>query len=145
MSGGLGVKGRRRSASSSDAGGTIIGLEDSCNYLIHELSLPVKNVLAGLKTSEFYGPGSIVGAEMTESGRRCRARTGIPSRSSGACRSGSRSISTARSPSSRPHGDVTPLAPLRRRPTPLESGWLHGAGKIQGKAALARVRVGGAA
>ncbi len=44
------------------AGGTLICLEDSCQFAIEAFGLPVKNVLKDLKTSEFYAPGSVLRA-----------------------------------------------------------------------------------
>ncbi|HEV7701360.1 MAG TPA: M14 metallopeptidase family protein [Pyrinomonadaceae bacterium] len=41
-------------------GGKLICFDDSCGMVIKRLGLPIKNVLAGLKRSEFYDPGSIV-------------------------------------------------------------------------------------
>ncbi|HEY2154000.1 MAG TPA: M14 metallopeptidase family protein [Isosphaeraceae bacterium] len=140
--GGLGVEGAAALREFAEAGGLIIGLEDACNYLIHELNLPVKNVLAGLKTSEFYGPGSIVGAEMTESALLGAGREdwnpepilgGVPERLSVYF---DRSLAFESS-----HASVTPLLRYAAERT-LESGWLHGAARIQGKTALAKVKVG---
>jgi hypothetical protein len=139
--GGLGVEGAAALREFVNEGGTIIGLEDSCNYLIHELNLPVKNVLAGLRSSEFYGPGSIVGAEIAGAGSSAPGRGnadpvlwGVPDRLS---------VYFDRSLAFEPANasDTTPLLRYAADHT-LESGWLHGAGKIQGKTALARVRRG---
>jgi hypothetical protein len=41
-------------------GGKLICFDDSCGMVIKRFGLPIKNVLAGLKRSEFYDPGSIV-------------------------------------------------------------------------------------
>ncbi len=141
--GGLGPEGAAALREFVNEGGTIVGLEDSCNYLIQELSLPVKNVLAGLKSSEFYGPGSIVGAEIVgppPAPHSVAVRNsdpilwGVPDRLSVYF---DRSLAFDAAIA----GAMTPL--LRYAPDhTLESGWLHGAGKIQGKTALARVRVG---
>ncbi len=60
--GGLGQRGSTRSASSSATGGTLICLEDSCQFAIEAFGLPVRNVLKDLKTSEFYAPGSVLRA-----------------------------------------------------------------------------------
>jgi hypothetical protein len=45
-------------------GGTLICFDDSCEMLIKRFNLPMKNVLNGLKRSEFYNPGSIVQLEV---------------------------------------------------------------------------------
>lgn len=41
-------------------GGNLICFDDSCEMLINRFKLPIKNVLNGLKRSEFYNPGSVV-------------------------------------------------------------------------------------
>ncbi|HEY8561091.1 MAG TPA: M14 metallopeptidase family protein [Pyrinomonadaceae bacterium] len=43
-----------------DAGGKLICFDDSCELVIERFDLPIKNVLSGLKRSEFYNPGSVV-------------------------------------------------------------------------------------
>lgn len=43
-----------------EAGGKLICFDDSCEMVVKQFNLPVKNVLNGLKRSEFYNPGSIV-------------------------------------------------------------------------------------
>jgi len=45
-------------------GGTLICFDDSAEFAIKRFRLPVKNVLEGLKTSEFYCPGSILRIEV---------------------------------------------------------------------------------
>jgi hypothetical protein len=45
-------------------GGTLICFDDSCELVIKSFELPMKNVLSGLKRSEFYNPGSIVRIEL---------------------------------------------------------------------------------
>ena len=43
-----------------DDGGTLICLDGSCGPLIKQWKLPLRNVLKGLRSSEFYCPGSIL-------------------------------------------------------------------------------------
>lgn len=43
-----------------EAGGKLICFDDSCEMVIKRFDLPMKNVLSGLKRSEFYNPGSVV-------------------------------------------------------------------------------------
>ncbi len=45
-------------------GGMLICFDDSCDLAIKEFSLPLRNVLEGVRTSEFYCPGSIVTLEV---------------------------------------------------------------------------------
>ena len=58
--GGLGREGVEAIRAFVMDGGRLVCLEDSCTFAIEELALPVTNVVAGLKSSEFYGPGSVV-------------------------------------------------------------------------------------
>jgi hypothetical protein len=41
-------------------GGKLICFDDSCELVIKQFNLPIKNILVGLKRNEFYNPGSIV-------------------------------------------------------------------------------------
>ena len=41
-------------------GGKLICFDDSCELAIKRFNLPVRNVVAGMRRSEFYNPGSIV-------------------------------------------------------------------------------------
>jgi hypothetical protein len=43
-----------------DDGGTLICFDTSCESAIKEFKLPLKNVLEGLRSSDFYCPGSIL-------------------------------------------------------------------------------------
>jgi hypothetical protein len=52
-----------------EAGGKLICFDDSCEMVIKRFNLPAKNVLSGLKRSEFYNPGSIVKIEVDTSHR----------------------------------------------------------------------------
>ncbi len=49
-----------------EEGGTLICLENSSEYAIEELRLPVANVLKGKKRSSFFAPGSIVRVEQLD-------------------------------------------------------------------------------
>ena len=114
-------------------GGTLICLEDSCEFAIDELGLPVTDNVKGLSGSQFYCPGSILRAEPSRKWPRVRA--GL-----------SEEISVY---FDRSHAFVLPSEgyPAVSRlnyaqQNPLESGWLLGAEKIQGKSAIVRVEVG---
>jgi hypothetical protein len=132
--GGLGPEGSQALRAFVREGGTLVCLEDSCHYAIAEWGLPVKEVLGGLRSSEFYCPGSIlrVRAEALPAGSEAGLLTlGMPpewsvyfdrSLAFEVDRGGPASI-------------VAAYAPTR----PLESGWLLGAEKLQGRAALVEV------
>lgn len=58
--GGLGDEGIKAIQDFVEAGGTLVCFDSSCPYFISELELPVKNVLQGVSSDEFYCPGSIL-------------------------------------------------------------------------------------
>ncbi|MCU1290387.1 MAG: putative carboxypeptidase [Acidobacteria bacterium] len=60
FAGGIGEQGVENLKKYVEAGGKLICFDDSCELVIKRFNLPVKNVLNGLKRSEFYNPGSIV-------------------------------------------------------------------------------------
>jgi hypothetical protein len=59
LKGGLGAEGAKELAAFVDAGGTLIAFNNASQYAIDALSLPVKNALAGLRSTQFYAPGSL--------------------------------------------------------------------------------------
>lgn len=132
--GGLGQEGAHAIRDFVNDGGRAVFLEESCAYAIDELSLPVRNVLAGLKTSEFYCPGSIVRVEAAQAAGE-PVTLGMPSEwtacfdRSFAFEIGERAIG-ARVVARYARNDV------------LESGWLLGASKLEGKAAIVEVTTG---
>ncbi len=60
FTGGIGEQGIENLKKFTEDGGKIICFDAACNALIKRFKLPVKNVLEGLKRSEFYCPGSIL-------------------------------------------------------------------------------------
>lgn len=131
--GGLGQDGAAALRRFVEEGGTIVFLDESTEYAIEALDLPFKNVLKGLKTSEFYGPGSIL---------RLQVRTSDPVAVGGPSEISAyftRSSAFEIIPSHPSHAHATiPIAYARS--DVLESGWLLGAEKIQGKGAVAILR-----
>jgi hypothetical protein len=134
--GGLGSEGADALREFARDGGTLVFLADSTDYAIEVLGLPVKNVLKGLKSSEFYSPGSILHAVNP---RKSGLTEGVPH---------DVSVYFDRSQAF----EVEDLAKRTNQATillaygnkdPLESGWLLGPEKIEGKAALVEVRSAG--
>ena len=140
--GGLGREGVDAIRSFVRNGGTLVCLEDSTAFAIEEFGLPVTNVLKGLKTSEFYSPGSIFHAELAGSvdalGRNVKEdlAIGVADEFS-AWFDNSQAFELAPPrPGDKPNpGRV--LANYARINT-LDSGWLLGAEKVQGRAALVK-------
>jgi Zinc carboxypeptidase len=66
FSGGIGKDGVKNLQSFVEAGGTLICFDGSARFAIQEFKLPVKNVLTGIKSSDFYCPGSILKVELDQ-------------------------------------------------------------------------------
>jgi hypothetical protein len=134
--GGLGQEGVDALRDFVEDGGTLVCLEDSSNFAIEALGLPVTNVLKDLSTSVFYGPGSIVRVE-------------VPSPSKGLANplilgvSGDLSVYFDRSLAFElSKGASATIAASYASTGLLESGWLLGPEKLQGKGALVEVTRG---
>ncbi|WZO96842.1 M14 family metallopeptidase [Isosphaeraceae bacterium EP7] len=135
--GGLGAEGRVALVAFVEEGGTLICLEGSCQYAIDAFSLPVVDVLKGLKSSEFYGPGSILGIVATTTDP---LMAGFPARGSAYF---DRSHAFEVQSEMVPRSDPPPTIVARYASTDvLESGWLLGAGRLQGKAAIVEAKRG---
>lgn len=64
LTGGIGDAGIANLKKFVADGGKLICFDDSCELVIKHFDLPMKNVLTGLKRSEFYNPGSVVKLEV---------------------------------------------------------------------------------
>jgi hypothetical protein len=128
--GGLGREGIEALRAFVDGGGTLVCLEDSCALAIAELSLPVKNVLAGLSNKTFFGPGSVLAIKV----KPTELTAGMPAEASAYFdRSLAFDVEETSSVS----------VPVRyAAANVLESGWLVGAEKIEGKAAVVQLTRG---
>jgi hypothetical protein len=58
--GGLGLDGAQALQKFVEAGGQLVALGGASDFAISEFGLPVRNVLAGLPSTQFYGPGSLL-------------------------------------------------------------------------------------
>jgi hypothetical protein len=133
LQGGLGTAGAAALASFVENGGTLLAFNEASNYAIETLKLPVKNVLAGVRNTEFYAPGSILAVEIKrDSPIAAKMTAPVPAiwfenGPAFEITDPARAIAVASYPAS---GDV------------LLSGWLLGGAKLSGKAALVDVTVG---
>lgn len=131
--GGLGDNGAKQLAAFVDAGGTLVAFNNASDYAIDALSLPVKNVLAGLRPTDFYAPGSIFKVEFDRSSPLAAGMTEptpsiwFQSGPAFEVTDPSRATVVARYPA---QGDL------------LLSGWLLGGSHLNGKAAMVDVRRG---
>ena len=112
-------------------GGTVVTLNESSEWAIEALNLPVRNVLARLPSREFYAPGSLLRVLPNASHRWARAFNN------------DNAIWFESSPAFE-ITDATRATAVATYPTsdPLLSGWLLGGDKLGGKAALVEVTSG---
>jgi hypothetical protein len=133
LKGGLGEPGAAALASFVDAGGTVLAFNDASDYAIEALQLPVTNVLAGVRPTEFYAPGSLINVEFD---RANPLTTGLTSPSSVVWFEDSPTFDVS---------DPSRATVVARYPAsgdPLASGWLLGAPRLAGKAAMVDVSRG---
>jgi hypothetical protein len=136
LTGGLGREGVKALREFVEQGGTLVTLNDASDFAIEQFGLPLRDVTEGLKRTEFYCPGSIL-------------RTILDTTHPIAKGLERESIAWVEdSPVFEVKGDTAAAARVKvvaRYPdsgTPLLSGWLLGAERIRGKAALVEVGLG---
>jgi hypothetical protein len=112
-------------------GGKLICFDDSCEMVIKRFNLPLKNVLNGLKRSEFYNPGSVVKLEVESGGALAR---NLP-KEIGAYFSNSSAFEIA------DESRVKIVARYAAKDS-LLSGWTLGEKFMNGKTALAEAQYG---
>jgi len=111
-------------------GGTLICFDASCDLPITQFKLPLRNTLEGLRSSEFYSPGSIVSIDVDTSSPSFQ---GIPNRLPAYFINSSAFASTDPS--------VKVIARYAKEEV-LLSGWLLGEDKLRGQIALAETNFG---
>jgi murein tripeptide amidase MpaA len=135
LTGGLGAEGVRALADFVEAGGTLILLNRASEFGVAQLKLPLRDVTDGLKETEFFVPGSILRTELDTAHP---IAAGMPRES----------IAWAEDSPAFELTDAAEAARVRvvaRYPAaadPLLSGWLLGAERIKGRAALVEVTRG---
>jgi len=136
FTGGLGKEGVRALREFVEAGGTLVALNEASDFAVEQFGLPVRDVTAGLKQTEFYAPGSILRLVLDTSHPLA---AGMPAESVAWVED---------SPAFEVRGDAAAAARVRvvaRYPEsgdPLLSGWLLGGERLRGKAALVEVGLG---
>jgi hypothetical protein len=134
--GGLGTEGVKALREFVEQGGTLICLNRASDFAIEQLKLPLRDVVAGLKRTEFYVPGSILRIELDTSHP---IAAGMPKESIAWVED---------SPVFEIKSDPLALTRVRiiasypQSADPLLSGWLLGGDRIKGKAALVEVGMG---
>ena len=133
FAGGLGTDGVQGLRDFVDSGGTLIALNETCDFVIGALDLPVSDALLDLPTRDFYGPGSILRLQLDPDEPLA---SGMPAQTIAWFESG---------PALEGH-DPTRVRVVALYPgdpgAVLLSGWLLGASRLAGKAALVEVRRG---
>ncbi|HST51863.1 MAG TPA: M14 metallopeptidase family protein [Pyrinomonadaceae bacterium] len=136
LTGGLGSEGVKALREFVEQGGTLVTLNQASDFAVEQFGLPLRDVTEGLKRTEFYCPGSILRTilDTTQPVAKGMLRESI--------------AWVEDSPVFEVTNEKTPNVSVRvvaRYPeagTPLLSGWLLGAEKIRGKAALLDVSLG---
>jgi hypothetical protein len=115
-----------------EEGGTLITWDDSTELPLKHFNLPVRNVLDGLRPADFYCPGSVLRVEVETShplarGYRAQADAYFVNSAAFDVTDPSRARVVAR---------------YAGKETVLRSGWLLGADKLAGRAALVEATLG---
>jgi len=133
VAGGVGSAGVQALRDFVDAGGTLIALNQACDFAIGALDLPLSDAVLDVAPRGFFGPGSILRLQLDPA---APLSAGMPAQTIAWFEGG-------------PAFDVTDPARVRvvgRYPAVpsdvLLSGWLLGASYLAGKAALVEVRRG---
>jgi hypothetical protein len=133
LQGGLGAAGAAALSAFVESGGTLLAFNEASSYAIEALKLPVKNVLAGVRNTDFYAPGSILAVEIKrDHPLAARMTAPVPAvwfenGPAFEITDPARATAVASYPAT---GDV------------LLSGWLLGGARLGGKAAMVDVAVG---
>jgi hypothetical protein len=116
-----------------EEGGTLVCWDDSTDLAIKHFKLPVRNVLEGLKSSEFYCPGSVLRIEVDKS---------HPLANGIAPLADAYFIDSAAFEVTDPARARIVARYVERKEDLLRSGYLLGAEKLAGRAALVEATLG---
>src|SRR5207253_2547457 len=148
--GGLGEQGVKALREFVEAGGTLVCLNRASDFAIEQFKLPVRDVVDGLPRTDFYVPGSILRIELDITNP---IAAGMPKESIawvenspvfevGGNRGSSPTVREGSQAGGTPAYPVKVIAWYPREGDPLLSGWLLGADRVKGKAALVEVTMG---
>ncbi len=129
--GGLAEAGLKSLKDFVNNGGMLICFDNACDLAIKQFNLPLRNVLEGVKTSDFYCPGSVVALEIDN---KNPIATTLPATLPAYFINSSAFTTTA-------DANVRVIARYAKDNV-LLSGWLLGEDKLRGQIALAEVGVG---
>jgi len=128
---GIADSGYKNLARFVEDGGTLICFDGSCGQLIKQWKLPLRNVLDGVRSSDFYCPGSILRIDVDTSNPIARAM----SKETDAYFINSSAFETT-------DGGKVRVIARYAKDNVLRSGWLRGEDRIKDKIALAEVTMG---
>ena len=111
-------------------GGTLVCFDASCEPVINEFKIPMRNVLQGVRSSDFYCPGSIVALDLDTSHQMTRGL----GRSVNAYFINSSAFETSE--------PAVRVVARYAKENVLRSGWLLGEEKLRAQIALAEFNVG---
>jgi hypothetical protein len=114
-----------------EEGGNLICFDGSCGQLIRQFKLPLRNALEGIRSSDFYCPGSILRIEVDTA--HPIARTMSQNTDAYFINSSAFEVTDG--------GKVQVIARYAKQDV-LRSGWLRGEDKIKDKVALVEVTMG---
>src|SRR3989442_176861 len=112
-------------------GGTLICFDGSCGQLIRQWKLPLRNALEGLRSSDFYCPGSILRLDVDTTNQLARSLA----KDTDAYFINSSGFETT-------DRDKVHVIARYAKDEVLRSGWLRGEDKIKDKIALAEITMG---
>ncbi|PYS43714.1 MAG: hypothetical protein DMF71_06475 [Acidobacteria bacterium] len=128
---GIGDKGYANLARFTEEGGTLICFDGSCGQLIRRWKLPLRNVLEGVRSSDFYCPGSILRLNVDTANPMARTM----SKDTDAYFINSSAYEAT-------DRDKVRVIARYAKDGVLRSGWLRGEDRIKDKIALAEVGLG---
>ncbi len=133
LRGGLGDAGAAALKAFVNDGGTILAFNEASEYAIETFALPVKNVLANVRNTDFYAPGSLLGVDVNRAHPLATMfTTTVPA------------VWFEDSPTFTVIDSSKTSVVLRYRSAgdPLLSGWLLGGARLNGQAAMVDAAVG---
>ncbi len=133
ITGGVGDAGAANLKKFVEEGGTLVAWDDSTEFAIQRFGLPVRNVLEGLKSSEFYCPGSILRVDLDAAHPLARGLS--PSADVYFVNGAAFEVTDSK------RARVVARYAERKEDV-LRSGWLLGAQHIAGRAAAVEAEVG---
>jgi hypothetical protein len=116
-----------------EEGGTLVCWDDSTELAIKSFDLPVRNVLEGVRPAEFYCPGSVV---------RVEVETAHPLARGFGRQADAYFVNSAAFEVTDPQRARVVARYAARKEDVLRSGWLLGAEKLAGRAALVEATLG---